>query len=497
MWNSLRGLWRPALALPVLIAIGWIFWTATTFHGDDYIFRAYGQLEPHPFAAFFADKHGGEYYRPIPMALWWVFERLAGGRTWPFALLALTLHALCALSLARLAGRLGAAARTQWGTGLLFFCSAAQVEAALWYSASTDLLATLGILLALRLALSPGRLAFALALAAAAMALLSKETALCLAPLIVLTKRWFDPRVAGSWGRAALASVLFFLLSSAYLVARFAVLGGEGGAGDPSAIPYAQSVQVLAGLLRVFGGYGPWSTEGSLVLGAGMVLTMAWLTRREGAVATWAWLFVLLASLLLPFAGWVVGARYFYLPAAGLILLLGRAMRGRPAWMMVALVGLFAGQSLAVGVARGREVRRYERTVAAAQAAVVASRAAGHRLFLFRGAVKDLDVALKLDRRIGPAIREVLAIPDVPASFAWMPPDLRTRAGFLLADPPLPPSGAYRFTGGELVGLARREESPTLDEVLDKLPELRFIRLVEEANHEVRWTDFTEAMQRP
>jgi hypothetical protein len=41
----------------------------------------------------------------------------------------------------------------------------------------------------------------------------------------------------------------------------------------------------------------------------------------------------------------------------------------------------------------------------------------------------------------------------------------------------LPPSGAYRYGDARLVGLARREDAPDLDEVLSRLPELRILRL--------------------
>ena len=58
-----------------------------------------------------------------------------------------------------------------------------------------------------------------------------------------------------------------------------------------------------------------------------------------------------------------------------------------------------------------------------------------------------------------------------------MPPDLASRLDFMLARPPLPPSGAYHFGDARLVGLARREEAPDLDEVLTRLPDLRILRL--------------------
>ena len=66
---------------------------------------------------------------------------------------------------------------------------------------------------------------------------------------------------------------------------------------------------------------------------------------------------------------------------------------------------------------------------------------------------------------------------DVPASFVVLPPTLASRAQFLLAAPPLPPSGAYRFGAARIVALARDGDDPTLAEVLARFPDIRFIRL--------------------
>src|SRR5512136_106055 len=74
-----------ALAVALVVLVGWDFAVATTFLGDDYIFRLFARIEDNPFVAFVADKHGGEYYRPLPMALWWLLERLSHGQAWAFA----------------------------------------------------------------------------------------------------------------------------------------------------------------------------------------------------------------------------------------------------------------------------------------------------------------------------------------------------------------------------------------------------------------------------
>ena len=73
--------------------VAWDFVAATTFVGDDYLFLAFARLEPNPLLAFVRDMHGGEYYRPVPMLLWWLLGRVGQGAEWPFALAAFLLHA--------------------------------------------------------------------------------------------------------------------------------------------------------------------------------------------------------------------------------------------------------------------------------------------------------------------------------------------------------------------------------------------------------------------
>ena len=71
----------------------------------------------------------------------------------------------------------------------------------------------------------------------------------------------------------------------------------------------------------------------------------------------------------------------------------------------------------------------------------------------------------------------MLVLTDVPASFVIVPPALAAAAAPLIAQPPLPPSGAYRFGDVRVVGLARREDEPTLREVWQRFPDIRFVRL--------------------
>jgi len=155
-------------------------------------------------------------------------------------------------------------------------------------------------------------------------------------------------------------------------------------------------------------------------------------------------------------------------------------------------IALLAAMGLGSTAARMGEVRRYRAVLAAAREVVAKGARAGHAIFLVRNAVKDLDLALKLTSPVGRLPQSLLVIPDVPASFVWMPQGLADRTRFLLARPPLPPAGAYRFGGQSIVGLARREEAPDLDEVVARLPELRSLSWSQTAAGQVTGRDRTE-----
>jgi hypothetical protein len=473
-----RLFWAFAASLLVM-AVAWDFAAATTFLGDDYLFRAFARLEENPLVALVSDKHGGEYYRPLPMLLWWVLDRISGGQAWVFALAAFAEHALCALWVIAVARQLGFSGRTALVAGCLFFAAPAEREAALWFSASTDLLAALAMLGAVLCFLADRRWVRLFSIALAAAAFLCKETALVL-PALLAAAHWFRARNQGnaSYARRCLVLVLPHLGVAIFvLVLRTLVLHGVGGANDQPAPWWGRAVQLMSGLVHAVTGYAPlpewvaWLTGASLLVWA----TTVALGRRTLASFAICWVVVSLAPL--PAAGWVVGARYFYVPAVGLMLLLALALESAGGFAAVFAVAVLLGLGWFSGHHRAAEVRLYRQAVAVASAGVEAGVARGHRLFFVSGGVKDLDLAIKLDRRASEAVSGAVVIPDVPASFIRLPHDLAGRLDFLLARPSLPPSGAYRYGDARLVGLARREDAPDLNEVLSRLPELRILRL--------------------
>ncbi|HEX7508535.1 MAG TPA: hypothetical protein VF550_17305, partial [Polyangia bacterium] len=486
------GIFAAAL---LIVAVAWDFAAATTFLGDDYLFRSFARLERNPLIAFVADKHGGEYYRPLPMLLWWALERMAGGQAWPFALVAFLLHGLCAGLVVAVGRRFGFSGRAALLAGCLFFAAPAQREAALWFSASTDLLAALTMLGAVACFLSARRWVRLISIALAAAGLFCKETALVL-PALLAAATWF---LAQDLGRPRLAvrcliRVLpHFAVVGLVLVVRFWVLHGTGGANDPMAPWWGWAVQLLSGLVHAVTAYAPlpewvaWLAGASLLGWAvlvarskQMLIRKPWpkttatrvaeeqreeVAEREGASEasgggsvgpevpeggreagegprlptrlvgfSLCWVMISLAPL--PAAGWVVGARYFYLPAIGLMLLLALALESAGelasgfALATVLVLGVLSGHH------RAAEVRLYRQAVSAASTSVEAGVRRGHRLFFVSGGVKDLDLAIKLEHWGSKAVLGAVVIPDVPASFIWLPPDLAGRLDFLLARPP-------------------------------------------------------------
>jgi hypothetical protein len=457
----------------LLVVVAVPFFAATTFHGDDHIFLAYARHAPHPFVAFVSDAHGGEYYRPLPMLAWWVLGRAGGGSGMPFAALAFLLHAGAAALTGWFLHRRGRPSAVAAGAAALMLLAPQNIDAASWFSASTDLFAAVFVLAAL-IALSRGRTVGAAAAALAAY--LSKESAYVLPLLSLLVLRELP------WRRRLAAVAPSVVVLAAVLVARSAVLHGIGGAGDARAGFGAKLLlQIPAGLALVFTGEGLFPFPVALGLGAAIIALATFSAvrgRRAAGAGGWVpFAFCGIASLPLLAADWAVGARYFYLPAIGLAWALADALAdvGGPARAVIAGALMLVGGLQAMQ--RRADIVSYDRRVAAARRVVAAGLPAGHRVFYIASGVKDLDLAVKEDRHLPPAAAEALVLTDVPASFVIVPPALVDAAAPLRARPPLPPSGAYRFGDTRVVGLARADDEPSLTETLARFPAMRFVRL--------------------
>lgn len=476
----------------VLTAVPFV--VATTFFGDDHLFLTFARHVSNPLAAFVRDHHGGEFYRPLPMCLWWILARLADGAAFPFAAAGFVLHAAVAVQAGLLLLTVGEDRRTAALASLLFFLAPQTLDAAYWYSASTDLLATAAALAAL-IFLCRGRSVIAAGLAVCAY--LSKEAALILPflGLVVLARR------DGAGRRAHLLAVApLFALAAASLAVRWVVLGGWGGAGDARASLPAKLLQLASGVTHLLTGSSV-VPEPLAWLGGGLLVALVLVDtvpRRRGGDGTAFLPVIFVAAALVPLlaADWAVGARYFYLPSVGLVWLGARALRPRPPATQVLLFSAMLGLGAAQAMVRHHDVNRYKARLTVAGEAVRDGVGRGHTVFHVTSGIKDLDLALKATPALRPFEPRLLILSDVPASFVVVPPVLESSARFLLATPPIPPSGAYRFGDRAIVGLPRRGDEPALDQVVANLPQIRFIRLVTGPGGRLIARDATDQVRR-
>lgn len=462
---------RVAVALGAalfLALVAWPFIFATTFIGDDHVFLAFARHARNPLLPFIIDQHGGEYYRPLPMAIWWLLGRADDGSAWPFAALAFTLHAAAAALVVLLLRALGRPWTVATGTGALMWLAPQNLETAYWYAASTDLFATVFVLGSL-VALLRARIVLSAVLALAAY--LSKEAAFVL-PLLGLVV------LPVPWRKRALLVAPHVAALTVVIVARTLVLGGLGASGDPAVGGTGKALQLASGVAHVFTGQAFLPEVLAFGLGTTIVGLSVLAAVRRGEARWQPFAFLVVALLPLIAANWAVGARYFYLPSVGLAWAAAEALTrigfAARATLLLAMISLgLVGE----GGARQRDVESYDRRVAAARRAVTDGVSRGYRVFHIDGGIKDLDLAVKEDRGLRAVAGELLILGDVPASFAIIPASLREKASLLVAAPPLPPSGAYRFGDVRVVGLARRGDDPSLDEVIARFPDIRFIRL--------------------
>ncbi len=427
-----------------------------------------------------SDQHGGEYYRPVPMALWWLLARTGGGAAWPFQFAALALHALVAVlagALARAAGESRAVATLAC---VLFFLAPQNLDAAYWFSASTDLIASAALLASLVLLARPalGAAAWLASVALAGLAYFSKESSLVLAPLALLMLSAGGaglPRGRGVWHRP----LPHALLAAAFVIIRCRVLHGWGGTSDPPASLGGKLLQILSGVIH--GGTGTAALPEPLAWGLGAVALVC--LARHAVRTPGAWqpaAFVGLALLPVLGADWATGARYFYLPAVGLAWLGARCLVAAAPAARVTVVGGLALLATLQAARRHADIADYDARLHAVRAAVVDGLRQGHAVFHVAAGIKDLDLAVKESPAVraadGPVPR-LLLLGDVPASFVLLPPSLGGDGDFLLARPPIPPSGAYRFGAARVVGLARRGDDPDLETVVARFSDLRSLRL--------------------
>jgi Flp pilus assembly protein TadD len=326
-----------------------------------------------------ADTVISSYYRPVFLALSTLYHRLAGGEPSAWHAAAVVLAALIGALACGFFLRLAFSPPVALLASLVFSLHPAHVSSVAWASGLQELLAACFVLCALhallwrrRLQESGDALPLALAAAAYALALLSKEVAIGLLPLAAvwaLATAKSDPAESRRWWRATAVLAGMTLL---YLAVRVAIFGGlalpfPGAPGFRAALP---SVPVaLATYLRLLvwpAGfsifrperpvYGPFAAPVLLAVAVLLVLLLAaaWLVRRRRELAlplSWAvvWLLPVLSLWALD-PQWMVTDRYLFLPSLAL------------PWLLVSLVSPVSQASPALKAAPpAQDGRRRER----------------------------------------------------------------------------------------------------------------------------------------
>ena len=260
-WFSAYQRHVPAFTIFALIVF--VFWPGV--HGfwgrDDFFVLAFSRLIGSPWPLFVHDHFPvpGSVFRPLAFAAWWLCTALFGSSYKAQAIVDLALHVCVSLALFGLLRRVDVPRVVAWLCTVSFALHPAVIGTALWWSARSDPLATLFILLALNAAFSyrerRGAGALIGTLAAALAAMLSKEiglVAIAAVSLIWLRWAWLEPAHRASALRAV---ALSWLCALTYLGWRWAVLGTLSS-GVTVAIPMASAIaQGLMNWLQQAPGY--------------------------------------------------------------------------------------------------------------------------------------------------------------------------------------------------------------------------------------------------
>ncbi len=351
------------VALPT-VAVAYQALPGRAFAADDFqwLLNVRDRSLPMMIARAFDAGAESHFYRPLVWLLLWLEWRLFGFDAGAFHRVSLALHVANAALVGWLAYRMTrsrASLAPMIGftvTTLVAALHPAPFEAVVWVSAQSELLATLFLLLMLHcwwsVDASNGRMLshafwYGAAVLLLALALLTKESAIIGAPLIVLTE-WEASRITQR-RMALIPLILPVLLTVAYLflaldVASRNYLVRESGYGFGAQValnPLRSLGLIVAPLPGVEYGREAWLP----LAGAGAVLTgvialvIVW-RYGKGAASLLNGMLALILTLAptAPFAS-APDSRYLYLPVMVIALMVGRWSSALADWVMAAESG--------------------------------------------------------------------------------------------------------------------------------------------------------------
>ena len=317
------------------------------------------QLLRNDFTSLTGGAMEGNYYRPV-MALSLALDFLLWGpQPAPFHLTNILLHLAVTVLVGRLAMAMGAGRGLAVLAALLFSIHPVHVEAVAFVSARSDLLPVLGMLgsiLAYRRAAHPGSRRgawFLIVLACQVLALLSKEAAVTLPAVLLLSDLLAppssSPRHRTAWRRAVARSLPFWGVTAVFVAFRLATvvqLAGDRIQGGGLWYRLPGSLEILGryvwllliptrmqpfySLPRPTSLLEPWPVLGLLVA-VSLLSLLCWCWRRAPLAAFgvgWFLITVIPVLDLIPVSPREMGLadRYLYLPSVGMALSLAQAV---------------------------------------------------------------------------------------------------------------------------------------------------------------------------
>lgn len=494
--------------LPLVAIAAW--WPLDCYwKSDDFLAVGYVQ----DFGNVLHDFHGAQYgatdiwwfLRPLITLSFWLDTQIGGAAPFASHLSNVLAHGVSALLVGLLWTR-ALPQRLAFAAGLLWAVLPSHAGSISWAVGRVDSHTTVWCLMCLWLTcrgIEGHRTSRWLALLALLLALLSKESAFALAPLVLLLGVALAP-AKGLWSRLRRGlgvSWPHFAVFAVYLGYRYWVLGRFGGYAAAS----LQPADMAQGLGRVvLDLLDPQRWSGAETAARWLGSTPAWLVwvgylpaaaavpaflmrRGLAALATTVVLFLVAAAPMAPFwssGGNVQTLRYYYLPMAALC---GVLAAGGPALVLAALL-LWACAFVDVRT----DYLRADREDAAMHRMLLREVDMSSTTPLFvaglphanrNGTVVQLHYFV--DRLLAPPFtattRRLLALrpaAEVPGVFRLTPPD---ELPFAL------PGGTTRFfRGHDLFGRATTEQLPTLPIDGEPLVDLSTPRLQQLASHELR-----------
>jgi 4-amino-4-deoxy-L-arabinose transferase-like glycosyltransferase len=321
------------------------------FLSDDLVLLTWTRVDSIGEVAGFFDPGTFWFYRPIVKVVYWLGQSTFGLRAVPFHLFSLALHGLNAYLVYRLVAR---QKNARWVAGLaaalLFLLNAHHAETVSWVAAIGDLMAACCMLSALilfqRYLEGHSSLSLLTSVALFALGLLSRETAVMLPALLLLSLLMLtgEDKPTPPLSRLATAFITYVAVLLGYLAVQ--VLGRSGtqtGLGRGGLQFRALNLDsILLGIMDYVHGLVP---GGSLLAGLPLdalrvVVWFEWLAVIALAVVLWRVgyrpaLFGLLWLLLTPLLFIFFSApsdRYFYLPSIGYVIFMTALLTGFLAW---------------------------------------------------------------------------------------------------------------------------------------------------------------------